>query len=56
MLLGVAVALGSVLAALVAAGFALWIERCHVRREEARLHGRFGPAWRAYAARVRRWL
>jgi protein-S-isoprenylcysteine O-methyltransferase Ste14 len=55
-LLGVAVALGSVLAALVAAGFAFWIDLRHARHEDARLRARFGPAWRAYAARVRRWL
>lgn len=55
-LLGVAVALGSVLATLVAAGFALWVDLRHARQEDARLRLRFGPSWRAYAARVRRWL
>jgi len=55
-LVGVAVALGSVLAALVAAGFVLWVDLRHARREDARLQARFGPAWRAYAASVRRWL
>jgi protein-S-isoprenylcysteine O-methyltransferase Ste14 len=55
-LLGVAVALGSVLAALVAAGFVFWVDLRHARPEDARLRAQFGPAWRAYAARVRRWL
>lgn len=33
----------------------LTLDRIHARREGAVLQERFGPAWRAYAARVRRW-
>jgi protein-S-isoprenylcysteine O-methyltransferase Ste14 len=55
-LAGTATALGAPAAALVAAGYAAWIDLYHARREDAALHARFGPAWRAYAARTRRWL
>ncbi len=55
-LAGTATALGAPAAALVAAGYAAWIDLRHARREDAALHARFGPAWRAYAARTRRWL
>jgi len=55
-LAGTATALGAPVAAGVAAGYAAWIDLRHARREDAALHARFGPAWRAYAARTRRWL
>jgi protein-S-isoprenylcysteine O-methyltransferase Ste14 len=55
-LAGTATALGSPVAALVAAGYAAWIDLRQARREDAALHARFGSAWRAYAARTRRWL
>jgi protein-S-isoprenylcysteine O-methyltransferase Ste14 len=55
-LAGTATVLGSPVAALVAAGYAAWIDLRHARREDVALHARFGPAWRAYAARTRRWL
>lgn len=54
-LAGAACALGSPLAAGVALAYGAWIDRRHARHEDAALHERFGPAWRAYAARVRRW-
>lgn len=53
---GVALALASPAAALVAAAYGVWLHLAHVRAEEARLHARFGSAWRAYAALTRRWL
>ena len=55
-LAGTAAALGSVEAAVVAAGYALWIDRRFARAEDARLEARFGGAWRAWAARTRRWV
>ncbi len=56
LLAGTALALGSVPAGAVAAGYIGWLDLRHARREDAALHARFGPAWRAYAARTRRWL
>lgn len=35
---------------------ALLVERLAIRREEQHLDARFGPAWRDYSARVRRWF
>lgn len=35
---------------------ALAVDRLAIRREEAHLAARFGEEWRAYAARVPRWL
>ena len=34
----------------------LLVDELAIRREEAHLAARFGEAWRAYAARVRRWV
>ena len=36
--------------------FMWFITRRYIRGEEARIAARFGAAWRAYAARTRRWL
>lgn len=55
-LAGTALALGSAAAGAVVAAYFAWLALGPVRREEAALHARFGPAWRAYAARTRRWL
>ena len=55
-LAGTALALGSVPAVAVAVAYLGWLDLRHARREDAVLHARFGPAWRAYAARTRRWL
>jgi protein-S-isoprenylcysteine O-methyltransferase Ste14 len=40
----------------VAAALALLLQRRFIRGEEAGCRAAFGPAWDAYAARVRRWL
>ncbi|MCX7341973.1 MAG: isoprenylcysteine carboxylmethyltransferase family protein [Hyphomicrobiales bacterium] len=42
--------------ALVIPPFMMAVTRLGIMREEAHLLARFGEAWRAYAARVRRWL
>jgi protein-S-isoprenylcysteine O-methyltransferase Ste14 len=54
-LLGLALSLRSVLAALIAVATAAWFQ-VRVRRDEARLHARFGETYAGYAARVRRWI
>ncbi|MCZ8099578.1 MAG: methyltransferase [Burkholderiales bacterium] len=56
LLAGTALALGSPPAGGVAAAYLAWLDLHHARAEDAALHARFGPAWRAYAARTRRWL
>jgi protein-S-isoprenylcysteine O-methyltransferase Ste14 len=40
------------------AAYVFWrlVTRLAVEREEAHLAARFGPAWEAYAGRVRRWV
>lgn len=53
-LLGVAVTLRSWFGLALLAGTALWFDR-RVRDDEARLRALFGPAYAAYASRVRRW-
>ena len=55
-LVGVALALDSPLAAGVALAYAAAVHAGPMRAEERRLEAAFGPSWRAYAARVRRWL
>lgn len=55
-LAGVAFALGSALALGVVAAYAGWVDVRTLRREDAALHARFGVAWRAFAARTRRWF
>lgn len=57
-LVGLAVAIGltSLAAALFALLAALIIDRFVIAREEAYLGRRFGNEYRAYCARVRRWL
>ena len=56
MLIGVALALGSVSPWAVPPLFAVWIERRFIRREEAFLAERFGDAYRQACQNVRRWL
>lgn len=51
-----AVARGSWAGLLPVAGFVAAVERGQIAAEEAALQERFGPAYAAYAARVRRWV
>ena len=53
--LGLAVTLGSWIAAAVFAFHAVWFDR-RVREDEARLRERFGPEYEGYCARVKRWI
>ena len=55
-LLGIAVLLGSAWPFLVVAVFPALMELLYIRVEERMLRERFGEAWAAYRARVRRWL
>lgn len=48
--------LGNLAAAALPALFVLWMGRLQIPAEEAALHARFGAAYDAYRARVRRWL
>ncbi|HWH41316.1 MAG TPA: isoprenylcysteine carboxylmethyltransferase family protein, partial [Usitatibacter sp.] len=52
---GLALVLGSWLAAAVFAFHAFWFDR-RVREDEARLSGLFGDAYREYCRRVKRWI
>ena len=52
---GVALVLGSWLAAAVFAFHAFWFDR-RVREDEARLSGLFGDPYREYCRRVKRWI
>lgn len=52
---GLALVLGSWLAAAVFAFHAIWFDR-RVREDEARLSGLFGDAYREYCRRVKRWI
>lgn len=53
---GFAVMKGSLWYLLLVPMVFILIERLAIRREEAHIAARFGPAWDEYAARVRRWL
>ena len=52
---GIALTLGSWVAAVVFAFHAFWFDR-RVREDEARLEERFGPAYADYRRRVKRWV
>lgn len=54
-LAGWALAAQSFSVAAIAVVLALWLDRVHLPREEARLAQRFGGWWHDYAADVRRW-
>lgn len=56
LLLGLSLRWESLLGILAVPLFALIITRRFIRPEEARLRGAFGPAFDAYAERVRRWV
>ena len=53
--LGIALVLGSWIAAAVFVAHAVWFE-VRVREDEARLADRFGDAYRDYCRRVKRWI
>lgn len=55
-LFGIAIVLGSITPLAVIPAFAILIDRKFVRAEERILEARFGEAYRAYVARVRRWI
>jgi protein-S-isoprenylcysteine O-methyltransferase Ste14 len=55
-LVGIAIALGSLSPFLVSAGFAALIETRFIRVEERMLAERFGDAWTSYRANTRRWI
>jgi protein-S-isoprenylcysteine O-methyltransferase Ste14 len=56
LLLGWALWLGQTSALLWLAAFVLWIDRWQIGAEERALTALFGDGYRAYCARVRRWL
>jgi protein-S-isoprenylcysteine O-methyltransferase Ste14 len=56
LMIGLALAWGSLWAALAAAGVALVLDRGVIAREEPYLDARFGADYAAYRERVRRWL
>lgn len=56
LLAGWVVWLGQPLALVPLAGFVLWLDRVQIPVEERALAQRFGPDWRGYRERVRRWL
>jgi protein-S-isoprenylcysteine O-methyltransferase Ste14 len=55
-LTGVGLWLGNVLASLLAPAFVVIMTRWYIVREEQLLENRFGEVYRAYCARVRRWV
>lgn len=55
-LAGLAVALANAASLAMVPLFALYLDRYQIVPEERALTARFGPAFAAYAARVRRWL
>jgi len=55
-LLGVALLFGSLTPFVIAAVFAVVIDRRFIRVEEQMLADTFADEWRAYRSRVRRWL
>lgn len=54
--LGIALWLGVVWPVVLLPALILLVQQIVILREEAYLEGRFGEAYRAYRARVRRWL
>ena len=56
LLMGYSLQLGHVAAALGPILFVSYVTRFHIVPEESALEARFGDAYRAYKARVRRWI
>jgi len=56
LVLGLAVALGSLSALVGPVLFVVLIDRLFVQHEERQLEAAFGPAYLAYRSKVRRWL
>jgi len=54
--LGFCIFFGSIVAALLVGGVAIFIDRFVIAREEAYLSRRFGSDYDAYRRQVRRWL
>jgi protein-S-isoprenylcysteine O-methyltransferase Ste14 len=55
-LIGVAILLGSLTCWVVVPAFVAAMEIKFIRTEENMLEEKFGPEWRAYKKRVRRWI
>jgi len=55
-LAGLAILLGSTTPFILVVLFAVIVDRRYIVHEEAALEAAFGDAWRAYGARVRRWI
>ncbi|MBN2085745.1 MAG: isoprenylcysteine carboxylmethyltransferase family protein [Anaerolineales bacterium] len=55
-LAGVAALLGTLTPWAVVPAFVLLVNRLYIAVEEQMLADRFGPAWRDYRSRVRRWI
>lgn len=55
-LIGIALLLGSAVPWLVIPVFVILINRRFIRTEEAMLEARFGPSFRDYTRRTRRWI
>ena len=55
-LLGAAIYFGTLASFIVAAAFAVLTDRWYIRFEEQAMRRKFGAAYEAYAASVRRWL
>ncbi len=55
-LMGIAVLLRSLSPYLVIFAFAILIDRIYIQAEEKMLAEKFGPTWKGYKAKTRRWL
>jgi protein-S-isoprenylcysteine O-methyltransferase Ste14 len=53
---GLALLFGTLTPWIVVPLFVAWIDRVFIAAEERMLSSRFGPEWKDYASRVRRWI